>query len=175
VKLKASNEIEASASVIGKILKRKHFDQLDYKIEIPELLIKQQQDTQETLNMVFAIIAGISLLVGGIGIMNIMLATILERIKEIGVRRALGATRQDIVFQFLMEAVVISLLGGILGIILGIGGALLVAKYIDIPTVISFWSIFLSFTIAVLVGVIFGFMPAQKAARLDPITALRTE
>jgi len=175
IKIDASSQVEASAAVIGKLLKRKHFDKEDYEIVIPELLIKQQQDTQKTLNFVFAIIAGISLLVGGIGVMNIMLASVMERIKEIGLRRAMGATKKDIVYQFLMEAVVISLLGGIIGIVLGVFGAWVLTLIIDIPTVISFWSILLSFIITVFVGIIFGFMPAKKAANLDPIIALRTE
>ncbi len=175
VKVNEPTEVESSASVIGKLLARKHNDQIDYRIEIPELLIKQQQDTQETLNFVFAIIAGISLLVGGIGIMNIMLASVMERIKEIGIRRSLGATERDISLQFLLEAIAISLMGGFLGIFLGIAGSWVISQYADIPTVISFWSIFLSFGIAVGVGVIFGYMPAQKAAKMDPILALRTD
>jgi putative ABC transport system permease protein len=175
VKVNNTEDVEPSGAVIAGLITRKHNEQEDFKVEIPELLIKQQQDTQETLNFVFAIIAGISLLVGGIGIMNIMLASVMERIKEIGLRRSIGATERDIIFQFLMEAVVISLLGGLIGIVLGLVGAWTIARYLEIPTVISIWSIFISFIIAVSIGIIFGFMPARKAAKLDPITALRTD
>ena len=175
VKVSESVDSESTASVIFNLLKRKHNGQVDFELDVPELLIKQQQDTQGTLNFVFAIIAGISLLVGGIGIMNIMLASVMERIKEIGLRRSIGATREDIIYQFLLEAVGISLVGGLIGVGLGIVGAKVIASYANIPTVISIWSIFLSFFIAVTVGVVFGILPAQKAAKQDPITALRRE
>lgn len=175
VKVNEAAEVQASGAVIDKLLTRTHNDQKDFKIEIPELLIKQQQDTQKTLNFVFAVIAGISLLVGGIGIMNIMLASVMERIKEIGLRRAIGATEGDIVIQFLLEAVAISLIGGLIGIFLGVSGAKLIGAYADIPTRVSFISIVISFGIAVAIGIIFGLTPAQKAAKLDPINALRTD
>lgn len=175
VKVSESVDAESTASVIFNLLKRKHNDQVDFELDVPELLIKQQQDTQGTLNFVFAIIAGISLLVGGIGIMNIMLASVMERIKEIGLRRSIGATKEDIIYQFLLEAIGISLVGGLLGVGLGIVGAKVIASYANIPTVISIWSIFLSFFIAVTVGVVFGILPAQKAAKQDPITALRRD
>ena len=175
VKVKDAAKMESSAELISRLLMRRHNDQADFEIKVPELLIKQQQSTQETLNFILAVIAGISLLVGGIGIMNIMLASVLERIKEIGLRRSIGATEKDIVYQFLLEAVCISLAGGVLGVILGIGGAKLIAAYADIATEISFVSILVSFGIAVSVGIIFGIMPAKKAAKMDPITALRTE
>ncbi len=175
VKISESADVESTASIIYNLLKRKHNDQVDFELDVPELLIKQQQDTQNTLNFVFAIIAGISLLVGGIGIMNIMLASVMERIKEIGLRRSIGATREDIIYQFLLEAIGISLVGGLVGVLLGVLGAKVIASYANIPTVISLWSIFLSFFIAVTVGVVFGILPAQKAAKLDPITALRRE
>ncbi|MEE9437435.1 MAG: ABC transporter permease [Saprospiraceae bacterium] len=175
VKVKETKAMEPSASLISKLLLRRHNDQADFEVELPELLIKQQQNTQETLNFILAVIAGISLLVGGIGIMNIMLASVLERIKEIGLRRSIGATEKDIIYQFLFEAIAISLAGGVIGVILGIAGAKLIAQYADIATVISFGSIMLSFVIAVGIGIIFGIMPARKAAKMDPITALRTE
>jgi putative ABC transport system permease protein len=107
--------------------------------------------------------------------MNIMLASVLERVKEIGLRRSIGATEKDIIYQFLLEAIAISLAGGIIGVIMGIIGAKVIAAYADITTVISFSSILVSFGIAVSIGVIFGIMPAQKAAKMDPITALRTD
>jgi len=175
VKVKDAAKMESSAALISRLLLRRHNNQPDFEIKVPELLIKQQQSTQETLNFILAVIAGISLLVGGIGIMNIMLASVLERIKEIGLRRSIGATEKDIVYQFLLEAVCISLAGGVIGVILGIGGAKLIAAYADIVTEISFSSILVSFVIAVGIGIIFGIMPAKKAAKMDPITALRTE
>ena len=175
VKVKDAKKIQSSAELINRLLTRRHNNQVDFEIKVPELLIKQQQDTQETLNFILAVIAGISLLVGGIGIMNIMLASVLERIKEIGLRRSIGATEKDIIYQFLLEAVCISLAGGIIGVVLGIGGAKIIATYADIATVISLSSILVSFVIAVGIGIIFGIMPARKAAKLDPIAALRTE
>ena len=142
---------------------------------MPELLLQQQQKTQDTFNFVLAVIAGISLLVGGIGIMNIMLASVLERIKEIGIRRSLGATENDIVLQFLFEAIFISLIGGLIGVILGVVAAKAIASYADIPTIVSTWSVLLSFFVAASVGLVFGLLPAQKAAKQDPIKALRTD
>ena len=175
VKLADAKRMESSAELISRLLLRRHNNQPDFEIKVPELLIKQQQNTQETMNLILAVIAGISLLVGGIGIMNIMLASVLERVKEIGLRRSIGATEKDIIYQFLLEAIAISLAGGIIGVILGIVGAKIIAAYADISTVISFSSILISFGIAVSIGIIFGIMPAQKAAKMDPITALRTE
>ncbi len=167
--------VEPSAELITRILKRRHNDKIDFEIEVPELLIKQQQKTQETLNFVLAVIAGISLLVGGIGIMNIMLASVLERIKEIGIRRSLGATKGDVVLQFLFEAVVISLMGGLLGVLLGVVAARLIASSAEIPTVITVWSVAISFVVAAGIGLTFGILPARRAADLDPISALRSD
>ncbi len=175
LRVKESSQLQASADLAARILKRRHNDVVDYEVAIPELLLQQQQKTQETFNLVLAVIAGISLLVGGIGIMNIMLASVLERIKEIGVRRSLGANRMDIIYQFLFEAVFISLAGGILGIILGIIAAYAVASRADIPTIVSTWSIILSFGVAASVGLLFGIFPARKAAYEDPIKALRSD
>jgi len=175
IKIADVGYLQASADVIARLLKRRHNNAVDFEIQIPELLIQQQQKTQETFNMVLAVIAGISLLVGGIGIMNIMLASVLERIKEIGVRRSLGAHKEDIVTQFLFEALFICLIGGIIGIILGIVTAHLIAQSADIPTIVSLSSILLSFGVAFLVGVVFGLFPAQRAANYDPIKALRSE
>jgi putative ABC transport system permease protein len=175
VRVKNSDQLQVTAEVIAKILKRRHKGLLDFEVEIPELLLEQQQKTQDMFNFVLAVIAGISLLVGGIGIMNIMLASVLERIKEIGVRRSLGAKQNDIVLQFLFEAVFISLLGGIIGILLGVASAKIIANGADIPTVVSGWSIALSFGVAATVGLVFGLFPARKAAKQDPIKALRTD
>ncbi len=175
IRVTDSDQLKVTAEVIAKILKRRHQGLVDFEIEVPELLLEQQQKTQDMFNLVLAVIAGISLLVGGIGIMNIMLASVLERIKEIGIRRSLGATVTDIQLQFLFEAVIISLLGGLLGVVVGILSANFIAESADIPTVVSIASIILSFGVAALVGLVFGFFPARKAARQDPIKALRTD
>ena len=175
VRVDDSKRLQASADLMARILKRRHRDVIDFEIQVPELLLEQEQKTQDTFNFVLAVIAGISLLVGGIGIMNIMLASVLERIKEIGVRRSLGANRQDIIFQFLFEAVFISLIGGLIGVILGVLAAKTISAYADIPTIVSFWSIILSFGVAASVGLVFGIFPARKAAMQDPIKALRSD
>ncbi|MFK7948536.1 MAG: ABC transporter permease, partial [Saprospiraceae bacterium] len=175
VRVKDSDKLQATATVIARMLNRRHEEVKDYNIQVPELLLQQQQKTQDTFNMVLAVIAGISLLVGGIGIMNIMLASVLERIKEIGIRRSLGATRTDIVYQFLFESIVISLLGGLIGVLLGVFAARTIANAAEIPTVVSTWSIVLSFGVAATVGLIFGIIPARRAAFFDPIKALRND
>ena len=175
VRIKEPGYVEPSAELIARILQRRHNGKIDFEIEVPELLLKQQQKTQETFNFVLAVIAGISLLVGGIGIMNIMLASVLERIKEIGIRRSLGAKKLDVILQFLFEAIAISLIGGLIGVGLGIGAAKMIASTADIPTIITWWSVCLSFVVAAGIGLIFGLLPAKRAANLDPITALRTE
>ncbi|MEO6131903.1 MAG: ABC transporter permease [Saprospiraceae bacterium] len=175
VRVSESRYLQATADVIAKMLKRRHGGKVDFSMEIPELLLQQEQKTQDIFNLVLAVIAGISLLVGGIGIMNIMLASVYERIKEIGLRRAIGATSKDIVVQFLFEAVMVSVIGGILGILLGVIAAKAIATTAKIPTIISWWSIILSFGVAASIGLVFGIFPAKKAALLDPIEALRTE
>ena len=170
-----TEKLSATADIIARMLSRKHFDMVDYEIEIPELLLKQQQRTNDVFNYVLGAIAGISLLVGGIGIMNIMLASVLERIKEIGLRLSIGAKKTDIVFQFMFEAIMISATGGIIGIFTGILMAYGVNAFADIPTIISFGSIVISFGVATLIGLIFGIAPARKAAQQNPITSLRYE
>lgn len=170
-----TQKLQATAEIISRMLKRRHYDVVDYEIEIPELLLKQQQRTNDIFNYVLGAIAGISLLVGGIGIMNIMLASVLERIKEIGLRLAIGARKSDVVQQFLFEAVMISVSGGIIGVVLGVVFAYLVSSFANIPTIISFTSIVLSFGVAATVGLIFGIAPARKAAQQDPIASLRYE
>jgi putative ABC transport system permease protein len=167
--------LQPSAEIMSRILKRRHYDVVDYEIEIPELLLKQQQRTNDIFNYVLGAIAGISLLVGGIGIMNIMLASVLERIKEIGLRLSIGAKKSDVVQQFLFEAVMISVSGGIIGVILGVSMAFLVSEVAGIPTIITFSSIVLSFGVAATVGLVFGIAPARRAAMQDPITSLRYE
>lgn len=175
VRVHDTRHLQATADVIARMLKRRHDGQVDFTMEIPEMLIKQEQKTQDIFNLVLAVIAGISLLVGGIGIMNIMLASVYERIKEIGLRRALGATNQDIVIQFLIEAVLVSIIGGLIGVALGIAAAKVISTAADIPTIISLWSVALSFGVAASIGLGFGLFPARKASMLDPIEALRTE
>jgi putative ABC transport system permease protein len=170
-----TEQLNSSAEIISRMLERRHYKVVDYEITIPELLLKQQQRTKDIFNIVLGAIAGISLLVGGIGIMNIMLASVLERIKEIGLRLSIGAKKSDIVLQFLFEAMMISLSGGIIGVILGVIMAVSIAKVADIPTIISGWSVCLSFVIAAGVGLIFGIAPARRAAEQDPIASLRYE
>lgn len=170
-----SELLNPTAEIVARMLERRHFSVVDYEISIPELLLKQQQRTKDIFNIVLGAIAGISLIVGGIGIMNIMLASVLERIKEIGLRISLGAKKLDITLQFLFEAMLISLTGGFIGIFLGVTIALLISEIADIPTVISGLSILVSFIVAAGIGIIFGIAPARKAAAQDPITSLRYE
>ncbi len=175
VQVSNSNELKATAEVLSKMLKRRHNDVLDFEITIPIQLLKQQQKTKQIFNIVLSIIAGISLLIGGIGIMNIMLASVLERTKEIGIIRAIGATREDVILQFLSESILISVGGGIIGIIIGILGAYIIEIASGIETVLSANSVLLSFFIAVIVGLVFGIFPAKAAANKKPIQALRSE
>ncbi|MDQ3535128.1 MAG: ABC transporter permease [Bacteroidota bacterium] len=175
IQVKDTETLNATAEVISRLLRRRHYKVVDYEITIPELLLKQQQRTKSIFNIVLGAIAGISLLVGGIGIMNIMLASVLERIKEIGLRLSIGAKKVDIILQFLFEAVMISITGGLVGVILGVSIAIIVAEFADIPTIITFYSILISFGVAATIGLIFGIAPARKAASQDPITSLRYE
>lgn len=175
VQVEESYMLNPTAEVISRLLERRHLNVIDYELTIPELLLKQQQRTQNIFNIVLGAIAGISLLVGGIGIMNIMLASVMERIKEIGLRLSLGAKKTDIINQFLFEAIMISVSGGVIGVILGIILADLVSRFGDFPTIITFSSIFISFSVAATVGLVFGITPAKRAANQDPITSLRYE
>ncbi|MBL3658094.1 ABC transporter permease [Fulvivirga sediminis] len=175
VQVDETDMLNPTADVVSRMLQRRHFDVVDFEVEIPELLLKQQQRTNDIFNYVLGAIAGISLLVGGIGIMNIMLASVLERIKEIGLRLALGAKKTDIVNQFLFESIMISISGGIIGVILGVSLAYTVSRVAEIPTIVSFSSIILSFGVAATVGLIFGIAPARRAAKQDPISSLRYE
>jgi putative ABC transport system permease protein len=175
IQVNETSQLAPTAEILSRLLKRRHYEVVDYEIEIPEMLLKQQQRTNDIFNYVLGAIAGISLLVGGIGIMNIMLASVLERIKEIGLRLSIGAKKSDVIQQFLFEAIMISVTGGIIGVILGVTLAYLVSKFAGIPTIISFTSIVLSFGVAATVGLIFGIAPARKAANQDPITSLRYE
>jgi putative ABC transport system permease protein len=175
IQVSETDKMKTTAEVLSRMLTRRHYEVVDFEIEIPELLLKQQQRTNDIFNYVLGAIAGISLLVGGIGIMNIMLASVLERIKEIGLRLSIGAQKKDIVQQFLFEAVMISVSGGIIGVILGVTMASVVSVIAGIPTIVNFTSILLSFGVAATVGLIFGIAPARKAASQDPIASLRYE
>lgn len=163
------------AEVISRMLERRHNGVVDFEIIVPELLLQQEQRTRRIFNIVLASIASISLIVGGIGIMNIMLASVVERYKEIGVRRAVGAKRHDIQLQFLTEALAISVTGGFIGIVLGIGFSYLIEVTTGIVSIVTISSIVISFGVATLIGIIFGFFPAKRAAEQEPVTALRHE
>jgi putative ABC transport system permease protein len=175
VQVTKSSDVTSVAEVVRRMLQRRHNDVTDFEISVPELLLKQEQRTKTIFNVVLGAIASISLVVGGIGIMNIMLASILERIKEIGVRRAMGATQKDVLVQFLSEAVMISLAGGIAGIIVGALGASAIQRFAHITTIVSAQSVVVAFGVSVAVGLVFGIMPARNAAKADPIVCLRYE
>ena len=175
VQVDKSNSVTAVSDVVRRMLQRRHNDVVDFEIVVPELLLKQEQRTKTIFNIVLGAIASISLVVGGIGIMNIMLASILERIKEIGVRRAVGATQRDVLAQFLSEAIMISLAGGILGILVGGILSSAIQHIAHINTIVSALSVFVAFGVSVAVGLVFGIVPASRAAKQDPITCLRYE
>jgi putative ABC transport system permease protein len=162
-----------SAAVIKTLLDGIHGGVDDYEIVVPEALLAQSRQTQRLFNIVMGAIAGISLLVGGIGIMNIMLASVLERTREIGVRRAIGARREDIVLQFLVESFSISALGGLMGVAIGVGIAQGVASFARWPTVVTAASLVLAIGVSMAVGIVSGLYPAVRASRIDPIVALR--
>jgi putative ABC transport system permease protein len=166
---------EEYKKIIDAVLKKTHQGSEDYKTIAPVELLHQKQKTQRIFNSVLLAIAALSLLVGGIGIMNIMLANVLERIKEIGIRRAIGATKKNILYQFLAESVSICLIGGILGILVGMLIILGVSLFSEIPVILSIKAMALSFTISLIVGVVFGILPAQRAASVNPIKALHSE
>ena len=174
-RVEKSERVREAANLIHATLKRRHNNAGDYQISIPEELLRQRQKTQRVFNVVMGAIASISLLVGGIGIMNIMLATVMERTPEIGIRRAIGATQKDIMRQFLIEAAALSFLGGILGVLLGWATTYLITLYAGWKTIVSFYAVFLAFSVSAAVGIIFGFYPARQAALTDPIKSLRYE
>jgi len=163
------------AEIISRMLKRRHNDVVDFEIIVPELLLQQEQRTKRIFNVVLASIASISLIVGGIGIMNIMLASVVERYREIGVRRAVGAKRQDIQLQFLTEALTICVAGGFVGVILGMAFSYLIQLTAGITSIVTLSSIAISFGVATGIGIIFGYYPAKRAAEQEPVTALRHE
>ena len=173
LQVKETEQLGVTANIVKRLLLRRHSGLYDFEVTIPELLLKQQQRTKKVFNIVLGAIAGISLIVGGIGIMNIMLASVMERIREIGTRQAIGASRKDIVAQFLAESTLISISGGIIGIILGVILSKVITAVFDIKTIISFFSIFIAFGVSALVGIMFGYMPAKRAAEKDPVESLR--
>jgi putative ABC transport system permease protein len=173
VRLDPGISARESAAVIKVLLDGVHGGIDDYEIVVPEALLAQSRQTQRLFNIVMGAIAGISLLVGGIGIMNIMLASVLERTREIGVRRAIGARRSDVIFQFLVESFSISAFGGLCGVGMGIGIARAVAFYAHWPTVVTFASLLLALGVSMAVGILSGLYPATRASRVDPIQALR--
>jgi len=173
IKLGDQEQVRPAAAMIRAILEKNHADRIDYEVQVPLELLNQAEREKRLWNLVLGSIAGISLLVGGIGIMNIMLATVTERTREIGIRRAIGAKRRDIILQFLMETTVLSTSGGILGVLFGVLLPFFVTLTLGIETVTSLWSIVLAFAISVATGIIFGVYPAYKAAVMSPIEALR--
>ena len=175
VRVQQSTLVPGVADVLRRMLTRRHNGVVDFEITVPELLLRQEQRTKSIFNVVLGAIASISLLVGGIGIMNIMLASVLERIREIGVRRAVGATRRDVLFQFLAEAVLISLAGGVAGIAVGAGLSAGIRHFAGIRTIVTFFSVALAFGVSISVGLAFGIMPAWRAAKQDPVVSLRYE
>jgi putative ABC transport system permease protein len=175
VRVGRAGVVPAVAEVMQRMLLRRHNGVIDYEITVPELLLRQEQRTKTIFNVVLGAIASISLVVGGIGIMNIMLASILERIKEIGVRRAMGATQKDVLWQFLSEAVMISLAGGVAGIVVGGLLSLGIERFAKISTIVSSSSVFVAFGVSMAVGLVFGIVPASRAAKQDPIVCLRYE
>ncbi|OFY39429.1 MAG: hypothetical protein A2X18_04865 [Bacteroidetes bacterium GWF2_40_14] len=175
VQVNETEQLATTTEVLSRMLTRRHTGVKDFEITVPELLLKQQQRTKDIFNIVLGAIASISLIVGGIGIMNIMFASVMERIKEIGTRMALGAKKMDIVVQFLAEAVLISVSGGFIGVFIGVIMAKLIEQVAGITTIVSFFSVFIAFGVSVSIGVIFGYSPAKRASERDPIESLRYE
>ncbi|HEU4829583.1 MAG TPA: ABC transporter permease [Gemmatimonadales bacterium] len=175
VRVSDAEHVSGVADVMRRMLARRHNAVIDFEISVPELLLRQQQRTKTIFNIVLGAIASISLIVGGIGIMNIMLASVLERIREIGVRRAVGATQREILLQFLSEAVIISVAGGVAGILVGGLLSFGIERFAGITTLVSYVSIAVAFGVSFAVGVGFGIVPAYRAARQDPVVCLRYE
>jgi len=174
VKVADPDQVPAVAEAIKDVMDHNHRKK-DFEVVVPLELLKRAERTKQVFNIVLGSIAAISLLVGGIGIMNIMLASVTERTREIGIRRALGARRRDVVIQFLVETVMLSAAGGVLGVMLGVAVPWLVGHFTGMKTIITFWSPVVAFTLSAVVGVVFGLYPAIRAAKMDPVEALRHE
>jgi putative ABC transport system permease protein len=175
IQVTQSDRLIEVSKLINEILKRRHFNNEDYSIVIPYELLKQEEKERQIYNFLLGAIAAISLIVGGIGIMNIMLATVMERTREIGIRRAIGARKADVMSQFVSEAVAISITGGIIGVLLGITLSLTVSLFTDVSTYIRLYSILIAFAFSVIVGISFGYLPAKNAANLKPVDSIRYE
>jgi putative ABC transport system permease protein len=175
VKLESSGKLLESADIIKSILTRRHFNNDDFSIIIPYELMEQEKRESRIYNLLLASIAAISLIVGGIGIMNIMLASVMERTQEIGIRRAVGGRRSDIMGQFVTEAMAISITGGLIGVFLGIVLSLGIGLLTEVKTFLTLYSIFIAFSFSVIVGITFGYLPAKRAADLKPIESIRHE
>lgn len=173
VQVKETEHLTSTSQILTRLILRRHNNLYDFEVTIPELLLKQQQRTKNIFNIVLGVIAGISLIVGGIGIMNIMLSSVMERIREIGLRQAIGASRKDIIVQFLAESTLISVVGGFAGIILGVALSLIITAVFDIKTIVSLFSIIIAFGVSALVGITFGYLPAKRASDQDPVESLR--
>ncbi len=174
VKIDDADRVVGAAEAIRHLLERNH-KKVDYRMIVPLELLKRAERTKQIFNIVLGSIAAISLLVGGIGIMNIMLATVTERTREIGIRRALGAKQRDIVLQFLIETILLSGAGGVLGVAVGLAVPIIITHFADMITITRFWAPAMAFTISVVTGVVFGIYPAFRAAGMNPVEALRHE
>ncbi len=175
LQMRSADDIPASSALLRGLLNVAHREAGDFTIVSPAELLAEQRRTQRIFEMVMVAIASISLLVGGIGIMNIMLASVMERTREIGVRRAIGAKRRDVIRQFLIETTIISLAGGVMGVLMGVGLSQLIGYLAGWSTIVTTWSIVLAFFVSVAIGLIFGLYPAARAASLDPVKALHYE
>jgi putative ABC transport system permease protein len=175
IRVAADVDISSAAAVMRGVLEASHRGASDYSVIVPAELLAEQQRTKRIFDVVMVALASISLLVGGIGIMNIMLASVLERTPEIGLRRALGATRVDVIRQFVLETTLLAVGGGALGLLLGISLSQLIARFAGWSTVVTGGALLLAFSVSVIVGLVSGIYPAMKAARLDPVQALHYE
>ena len=173
--LSESTNVTATGTLVRGLLETTHKGAGDYTVVVPAELLAQQQRTKRLFEFVMVAIASISLLVGGIGIMNIMLASVMERTREIGVRRAIGATRRDVIRQFLIETTLITITGGFLGTVVGIGLSELVGYFAGWSTIVTVSSVVVATVVSVTVGIVFGLYPAVRAAKLDPVYALHYE